>query len=338
MRRLICALVFPVFMTGCGAATKPATKLEDSATTPAANKSGAQSAEGSKDAAPAAFAFGWKIPCSVPVEQVTEKKGSTVRMRYLFTLKPGPEGKLDGDMSDFEFIEVDGHDVTSPDIQAQMAPALALTSAMPTMVISRQGEYVGMRGLEGMIDRVLLFMNNGKKMSKDEAARVATMMRSPMMLATMEKKMGDYWNSWVGTWVGLEMRPSEALEGDDQIPLGDETIVAHLHYEHQGPVEDAPNLVRLSMTSTMSGDSAAAGLLAFTRAAMKEMGMDLPPSVTIDKVGIVNALETDTDPATLRPRHVRTLRTTEIVLAGKTTTKREIREETFDWAHARGCR
>ena len=49
-------------------------------------------------------------------------------------------------------------------------------------------------------------------------------------------------------------------------------------------------------------------------------------------------MTTDTDPATLRPQRASFTTETELDVKGDAPrTQRQMRETTFDWAHARGC-
>ncbi|MRG95449.1 hypothetical protein [Polyangium spumosum] len=282
------------------------------------------------------FIFGWKVPCRVPVEQVGEKKGNTARLRYMLSVKPSADGNLDVAFSDFQFLELNGQDITAPEMQKQLAVALALTSVMPSLTVSREGEYLGVRGLDAAIDRMLAMppFNEDPKITRQLAATL----RLPAMKANLEAKVGDYWNTWVGAWNGLTLAPGASREGDDSIQVGEDEIPTRIRFEHHGPVAGDPKLVRLSFVSTMSGNAASVVLAAFTRALLRDAGTNLPKDVNIERVSRVVTLETETDPATLRPRRTRYVTDLELMIDGELSTRRETREDRFDWERAEGCR
>jgi len=335
MFRFFTVFALTTLLTACGSS---ANNSGDSKTPDSVKAKGKLGSIAGKtgNAAPQPMEFDWKIPCRVPVEQFSDKKGHKARLRYILTVKNGPQGNLDLDMTDFEFLELDGMDLTAPRMQAELAPALALTSALPTMVISREGEYLGMRDLDSMIERVIKFMK-AKSKNPDEEVKVAAILRSPMMKQTLETQLGEYWQGWVGLWNGLTMEPMETREGDDEITFGEEVIPTRIRYENHGPVAGAPELVKVSFTSTISGNSASHGVLAFLRLMSREGGMPFPEGVVIEHLAATTTFEAETEPKTLLPRHTKRMKRTEIVVEGHRTTRLDVREETFDWDHAQGC-
>lgn len=333
MFRRIALFALSLCFLACGSSANKNVSTETA--TSAKTKSNLGSVAASQ--APHAMSFEWKIPCSVPVEQFSDKKGHKARLRYLLTVKDGPDGKLDLDMTDFEFVELDGMDLTAPRMQAELAPVLALTSALPTMVISREGEYLGMRGLDQMMERVVKFMRK-KSQNPNEEQKILAILRSPMMQQTLQTQLGEYWNGWVALWNGLQMAPMETREGDDEIQFGEEVIPTRIRYQHHGPVRGAPDLVKVSFTSMISGNSASEGVLAFLRLMSREGGMPFPDNIEIDHLSATTTFEAETDPLTLLPRRTKRTKATEINVKGEHLKRLDIREETFDWAHARGCR
>ncbi|MDI1444330.1 hypothetical protein [Polyangium sp. 6x1] len=330
----IVCLIAPLAFLACASSTSSTA----APTSPGSAKAqtGDAAPEGGPQEGEQSFTFGWKVPCRVPVEQLSDKKGTTARLRYMLSVKPGADGNLDLTFSDFQFLELNGQDITGPELQKQLAPALAMTSAMPSLIVSREGEYLGVRGLDEMIERILAMPSFNK--DPKIAPKVAAMMRSPAIKASLEAKMGDYWNGWVGAWNGLSLAPGASREDDDSIEVGDEEIPTRVRVENHGPVDGAKKLVRLSLVSTMSGTSASAGLAAFTRSLMRGAGTDLSKNLNVERVNRVITLDVETDPATLRPRRARYVMELEMMVNGQMSASRETREERFDWEHAEGCR
>ena len=283
------------------------------------------------------LAFGWKVPCRVPVQQVTEKETSNGRIRYMLGVDAAPDGNLNVSIQDLEFLEIDGEDVTSPEMQAQLAPAKALSSVIPVMIVSKSGQYMGTRGLEEAIERILQSLGPAK--SEELREMTGKIMRSPKIKAALSAKVGDYWRTWVGAWVGVELSSGQALDRNEGVPFVDQEIPLRYHYEHRGPAKGAPGAVLLSMTATtLPGSGTVHTTADVWHDFAATMGLSLRDTPELDEVHYTVRLEADMEPAGLYPRRTRQETEIEVVVGSARRQAREMREDTFDWAHAVGCR
>ncbi|MDC3962733.1 hypothetical protein [Polyangium jinanense] len=331
MRNTQLPLLLLLFTAACGASSEAAKE-------PATPASGSSSGSTDEVAEPSAanenvLSFGWKVPCRVPVERVSEKKGKGAKMRFFVAARPMKDGKIEVRVEDTKFLVIDGEDATTPEVQEKLAPVLPLLSMPVPMIISPEGEYLEARGLDQMIKRMLAtpaIANNPKLSTFMEQA-----LRSPQMQAQLASAAGDSWNAWVGAWIGLPNAPGEVVEADDQVPAGAETIPVRLRFEHHGKVQEDDALVRVSITQTLQGEKAAQGLASLIR---EMAGPHFPKDMPIENIRRITRTEAETDPRTLKPRHVRFEQTVDMTMGGKSQKSREYKDDTFDWSRAEGCR
>jgi hypothetical protein len=290
-----------------------------------------QRVDASTTAAASPLAFAWKVPCRVPVEERSKKEDVAVTLRFDLSVAREAGGGFAARYENMEMVEFNGQPMT-PALKAQLGPALALTTSLPTMIVSPEGRYVEARGMEQVVDRLLasgLIENDPK---------VLAMMRSPRVMKLVSNKVGDYWNSWVGMWVGVTLAPREKRDFVGETSLGSATAPERVHLEHLGDAGD--HFVRLSCTRTLeAGD-------ALFSALMKEVGMpDLPDAgaarLRAARLRRTLHIEVETDPRDLRPRRMHLENTDVVEVEGDPEPSRkrtETREDRFDWARATGCR
>jgi hypothetical protein len=210
-----------------------------------------------------------------------------------------------------------------------MAPALALMTVLPSLLVTPEGRCVEARGMDEAMEALLasgIFKNEPK---------VADVLRSPRAKKAISDKTGDsYWRVWVGMWIGVNMAPGGTREFVLDTPLlGDEKGPQHVRVEHLGDTGDGH--VRLSCTTT--GDVNEKMFAAF----MKGIGgPSLPADAGAVRLRRVARIEVETDPWDLRPSYTR-LEIHDVVEMddGREPRKErtEVREDGFDWAKATGC-
>ncbi|MDI3290665.1 hypothetical protein [Polyangium sp. 15x6] len=331
MRLTRLPLLLLLFTAACGASSE-ATKEP---ATPASGSSAGNADEVAESAGTneTDLSFGWKVPCRVPVERVSEKKGKSAKMRFFVAARPMKDGKIEVRVENTEFLVVNGEDATTPEAQEKLAPVLPLLSMPVPMIISPEGEYLEARGLEQVIERMLAApaIANNPKLS----SFMAQALRSPQMQAQLASSAGDSWNAWVGAWIGLSNSPGEVVEADDTVPAGAETIPVRMRFEHHGKARGDDALVRVSITQTLQGEQAAKGLASLIR---EIAGPHFPKDMPIENIRRVTRTEAETDPRTLKPRHVRFEQTVDMSMGGKSQSTREFKDDTFDWSRAEGCR
>ncbi|MDI1435014.1 hypothetical protein [Polyangium sorediatum] len=331
MQNALLPLLLLLFTAACGASSE-ATR------DPATPASGSSAGSPDEAADPSAtnvdvFSFGWKVPCRVPVLRVSEKRGKTVKMRFFVAARPAKNDRIEVRVEGTEFLEIDGEDATTPEAQEKLAPVLPLLSMPVPMIISAEGEYLEARELDQVIERLLATpaITKNPKLS----AFMAQALRSPQMQAQLAASVGDAWNSWVGAWIGLSNSPGEVVEADDVVPAGAEKVPVRMRFEHHGKVQGDDALVRVSITQTLAGEKAEQGLANLLR---EVAGPHFPKDMPIENLRRITRTEAETDPRTLRPRHVRFEQTVDLTMGGKSQSTREFKDDTFDWSRAEGCR
>ncbi len=325
-RRLWIGALLPALalVIGCAARAPASAPVSASESAPPLATSAPQVAA---PPASSALHFAWPVPGRVGVTQRAERKGHASTLHYFLYVTQGPGGDtLEVRFKDFKFLDLAGQDMSSPEVQAALEQVRSYVAVIPTIVVSPEGEYMGVRGLDEMIDKVL---SGGLTKQKDpkKAAAVALAMKSPESKAQIEAKCGDYWNSWVGQWKNLTLAPGETGTSEVQIRLpGGGFASSPVLFEHHGATPGEPGLVRLSTSALLEGDAARAALGAY----MKQISPD--DNIVIERLRRVMRSSIDTDPLTLMPRRVRLESVLEIKVAGAAATKsRQLDEYEFDW-------
>ena len=241
------------------------------------------------------------------------------------------DGELRVHYSDFEFLEMDGRDVTSPQMQKMLAPALAMTSAIPDYLVTAEGEFVRADGMDELVSRFVKALSASR--GQEEAERLGEMMARPEMKELLAAAVSNYWNSWVGAWVGWDVAPGEAATVDTQLPLMGVEIPAKLTVEHHGDAADAAGCVRLSMHSVAAGEGAARALARALAVLASGAGQDEISQDALADVFVENKTVVVTDPKTLCPRSVLTEKVVRITEKGKTEPRQQIERHhyVFDW-------
>jgi hypothetical protein len=201
--------------------------------------------------------FAWPVPGRATVTEVSEKNGKTVKARYTLRLSAAPEGDdLHLRYEDYDILEFNGRSTGSPEARKTLAPALALASAIPTLVISKGGEFQDAIGMEETIERTLECLGAMQGPDVDPATRemLRKTLQSPQMLAQLKAKSADAWNAWVGTWVEHPVRDGESTKLTTSLPFPDgSTFDAPMTLRHRGAALDAPGHVRLEIESVLEG-------------------------------------------------------------------------------------
>ncbi len=286
-------------------------------------------------ARPPAATFSWPVPGRVTVTERTEKKGQAAVMRYDIAIARAADGRrIELRYENMRFLEVAGRSVTSTAAQAELAPVLALASAIPTTVVSPEGKYEDMVGLEEMIEALLRHLREDLATPAGQMKATEATLRSPAMVAQLRAKLGDTWGLWVGLWVGLELAPGATLDVETSIPMPDgSTVPGSLTFEHLGKAAAPPGAVRLSARTLLEGEEARKAMERWIRGVAKSTpGAPTPPERIFESFRRETRVSVVTDLATLRPAHARSeMNVTVKETSGKSATSREVHDYTFEW-------
>jgi hypothetical protein len=261
----------------------------------------AQDSPGTKAPTPDAFRFDWPVPGSVRVEKVGVKRGNQATLRYRLELQPAAESTIRVRQRDFEFVTVNGQDATTPAMKQKLASAMAMTQAVPDLVVDPAGEYLRIDGLDAMMESFSRFQRDQKGQSEAETQRILKAMRTPEVTAALQQACSKDWSAWVGAWVGFDVPPGEQAEEVGEVPVFGATLPAKVTRRHHGAAAGHPGYVRLSITSLVEGAEAAKALAVATDALVRKAGSSPIPVGALESIRVETSLEVITEPKTLRP-------------------------------------
>lgn len=269
--------------------------------------------------------FTWGTRCRVPARQEVTKRGRSAILTFAVVVEPrGDELAVRLDRMTIESIE--GRDASDPAVAAQIAPVRALLTAVPTFIVSAEGDYLRSEGLEATVDAVLAAM------PPDD--RIARMMRSPETLALVDKATGDHWNTWVGAWIDWDLPPGRPDVREDRVEAAPGVKVpVTITNETLGRVKDAPALVLLRSRQLIGSAEATRALESMTRSLGERAGAPPRPAGAIGDLRRETTVTVALDAATGRPHRARS----EMTIAAGDRREVEIRDTAFDWAAATGC-
>jgi hypothetical protein len=245
----------------------------------------------------------------------------TVRSRYRLTVSAHPKGRL---------IQSDSFAVTSlppaasnrraGDVDPQQFLA-RLGSVQPSYVVSTDGEFVGIEGVE-RTKRVLdsLFAPMMREMT-NAPPELKALMQNVTSRETLTATAAQEWNALAGTWVGAQWEVGEAYEASSEepspmipglkVPMRHEFSAAERVPCTEG--ESARRCIRLEMIS--EPDSAALRKVV-TDFMAKLAPKDANVLAAFQSMRSANELTVVADPRDLRPYAMALVRTVEVQGAG----------------------
>lgn len=285
--------------------------------------------------------FAWPVPSRVTVSEVTLKKDKTAKIRYDIVLTKQKTGdNLELNFDNFELLQFNDLDISSPEGKALLGPALpqlqALQGAMPTLVINQSGEVVDVVGMEELAEKGVALLP-----AADPAAREAmrTLMTSSAMIAQMKAKTQDFWRFWVGIWIGCPAAPGKEQVVDTEVPfMGAKVLKVPLTIRNDGPAADSPGNIQLSGNTILQGEEATKALgammLQFTsQIPLKEGVKPFTPDM-LKEMKRTSKFSVVTDPKTLQPQQAHWEIVTDIQVGEEHRVQTEKHDYVFDWKKA----
>ncbi|MCB1744043.1 MAG: hypothetical protein KDK91_26960 [Gammaproteobacteria bacterium] len=280
--------------------------------------------------------FAWPVPGQARVFEEGFKNGRHYRARFrLHTASLGANDDIEVRFAGFELIDIEGMDIREARVLEQLAPQIAMMSALPRFRVARSGELIAVEGIEEILRGLLdneLFRNLGDPAVRQ---RVEALMFAPTTLATIEASSASYWNAWVGFWLRLPPRVdgitswrSENVAFGQKIPF--DIVLEPLAV----PAGSAPGRVRYRMRSIADGDAIKQALGRFLEKMSSVSGgsSSANPTTLIESVAQSSMVEIVTDPRTLQPDRVEVQALSLIKLAGQPARQTEQRNiYSFQW-------
>ena len=275
--------------------------------------------------------FDWGERCRVPVTERMEKKGHSATSTFVLDLQPVGSG-FELEFTDFEMTALDGVDPSDPRARAVFEQLGQQAALIPVTRIDSFGRFRGVSGLDELIESVVA------KRTQDDpelAARMRVALSSPQMRAQLEEKMGDYWRSWVESWVGAELAPSETREHASEVAVVGGVLPIAVKMEHRGDAPGAPGLARLLLVNTTGGPETAE----MTRNMVGKLAPERAEEFRAMRIMVrkTTTIEADIEVNGLRPHRVRIVAEMEAEQDGQVHRRRDVREDTFHWDRAEGC-
>jgi hypothetical protein len=273
--------------------------------------------------------FAWPVGMTARVEQAWTRTqvgpqrndSVTVRSRYRLTVSAHPKGRLvQSDSFVITSLPAVASNRRAGDVDPQQFLA-RLGSIQPSYVVSTDGEFVGIEGVE-RTKRVLdsLFAPMLREL-KDAPAELKALMQNAISPQTLTASAAQEWNALAGTWVGADWEVGEAYEASSEepsplipglkIPMRHEFSAAKRVPCTEG--ESTPRCIRLEMIS--EPDSVALRKV-MTDFMAKVAPKDVDVRAALQSMRVANELTVVADPRDLRPYAMALVRTVEVQGAG----------------------
>lgn len=228
-----------------------------------------------------------------------------------------------------DVLKVVGQDVELPPGE-QQAAAAAGPMRVPTVVVSRSGDFLRVEGIEEALATVEKALEQQGE-TAERRARVLGILRAGMVEGAK-----DTWHVQVGAWRGVTLEQGKPVTRPGSLaPPSLANVVMPvtetLSYEGAVPCaegEAEKRCVRLTLQAKPV-ESELPGVTAAFLARMKEVGGEVAEDFTLDELRVETRTELITEPGTLIPHRVRSTRRTRFVLRVGTEPhgEQETREE-----------
>lgn len=286
-----------------------------------------------------AFRFNWPVPSHATVQMEVQEDGVVSRISYSLDLSRGnAPNELLLHMGDFAFLQLGDADLNDPAVRAELAPLLAMTAAVPPLVVSSSGQFLRVDNWDNMVDQVSAVLRKiDPSMNDALLEHVTGLMKHPDTRQSMQANAVKEWGLWVTAWNGQRLRRGTPREFDYSmaLPLGGQAQ-AHATLTYLPPGPENPKLHQVRVRTECTGSD-------FREAMLKAIESLLPTGertdgkraeirAAIGQCSLITETVAVTDPATLMPSTVVSTRTTRIESnQGDGQVKIEIRKYTFDW-------
>lgn len=249
----------------------------------------AESTVAAKDAK-ATLHFAWPAPLSLEVIETAKKQGRTFKTRYVIRLER-KDDRLLLRFDDFSFVEVEGVDLSAPENQERLAPALLMASMIPSIVLNAEGAFVGVDA--STLEEALA--------AKDLPAQLQEVLTTEEFREGLKQSSIDIWRLWIGMWSGLELEAGGSTTKDVCIAEETRDASCQVTLAHRGV--DTAGQLTLSGRTEIAGETLMGLLVAETGGLLNSD--DLQSGSMVAEFGLI------ADPTTLLPKHAeRTFTTT----------------------------
>ena len=283
--------------------------------------SGAKSAEPSAEGVPVgAGTFAWKTPLAVRVDETIEKRGNSAEVTYMLDVCPYGKGLLTVLHRDFTFRSINGVSAEDPRLVSVARKLKPITSAIPIFVISADGRFQDVLGIELMIKRMRSLYD------AEDADRIEAILRNEEAMNILKQSAAARWSAWVEAWLGIDW--SQGSEQTTEAPFLQADPSGKLMLKRVSSYlgRPRPAELKLSARTTVEGEQ----LRQLLRGVSAASDADLSAAEIRGKLETV--MEVETTWPELRPSWAHTRKSTAIEVDGERQDAVEDHVYRFDWA------
>ncbi|MFN8655176.1 MAG: hypothetical protein U0105_02455 [Candidatus Obscuribacterales bacterium] len=283
--------------------------------------------------------FKWPVPSRVTVTETALKKGQTVKLRYDIVLEKQKDGDdMELKFDKFEFLELNGLDMTAPEAKALMGPTIsqltAIQSALPGLIINSQGRAIDVTGVEQLSDKALNMLPSADEKMR---ASIEAVLKSPEGIAQIKQKTKDFWRVWVQSWIGVALAPGKEKTVDTLVPfMNGNVLTVPMVIRNDGKVADAPGNIQLTGVTTLQGPEAtkALGEMLLKLRSHMPVNPEVKPFTPdmVQELKRTTTFSVVTNPETLQPKTAQSEIVTDVTISDAHKSDTEKHQYAFDWS------
>jgi hypothetical protein len=274
---------------------------------------------------PVKLTFHWPDWGALRVRERVAKKDGRAVLDYTVSWRRSA-ARFEVKLDDMSFVELNGDAIDTEAKRQAVAAVLAKVGAIPTLVVDASGELKDLAGFDEMMDRIV---KSDPKFSPDMQKKVMRMLKDPAAVGPLKERVAEFWNVWVGSWVGLVTTKEGVRRAVTQVELGDRMLASPTVFTWK---RNASGRLELTSTQTVEGPEMARAVEQTMRTMTKDVDPSrAPPAFKIDECQRTLWMMVETDPATMIPARAAYRTTTVVVVGGRREVAEESHEYAFSW-------
>lgn len=270
------------------------------------------------------------VPSRVGITERVVSERETVTLKYDAVLTARKAGSgFELQFEHLQQVEPDARKGTSgtPD-----AKSLIATFTKPTLVLSETGALTGLDEVDPALGHAVTALEPAPDARESLRSRWDT----PLFHTLLRDRAEGMWNAWVETWSGVALASGQERTQTVRIRHPNGPLEQRSTLRHRGAVPGTPGAVRLEWETALDGASyrqvVARSRELRCNTALVRNASDPCATEVLESASSVTTVELLTEPDTLRPLTVRTVRTEAFTVKGQPPVlQREARSFDFEW-------
>ena len=199
-----------------------------------------------------------------------------------------------------------------------------IARVLPSIIVNRDGEFERLQGVgdanRRIFERLPIEVNERSRINWEQK------MKDPSVIKSMNERVEGMWNTWVGSWNGLDVGKGYGFKSGSTLSLRSGNRV--LDYEYLGPQKKVcERCIKLRCTSSLDREHAIATVEEFLRQNTEDL-----ERYVIKEAGSQTEAEVITDTSSLLPYYARSTTFVMMAVEGMGNINRElVQEYWFDW-------